>query len=130
MQVPWAREGSGFTALFEALALSLCQELPVRQAADLLRCSDKQLWRRIEFYVDQARALESFLGVQIVGVDETSLRRGQHYITVVHDLDAKRLLFCTPGRDHQTVQAFTQDLHAHGGERAGTRRALIRNVCP
>ncbi len=31
--VPWAREGSGFTMLFEALAISLCQELPVRQAA-------------------------------------------------------------------------------------------------
>ena len=33
MNVPWAREGSGFTLLFEALALSMCQGLPVRQAA-------------------------------------------------------------------------------------------------
>eukprot|EP01038_Epipyxis_sp_PR26KG_P019502 gene19502-27628_t len=57
-QVPWAREGSGFTALFEALALSLCRELPVRQAAALLRCTDKQLWRRIEHYVDEARSLD------------------------------------------------------------------------
>jgi transposase len=96
--VPWARPGSGFTAAFEALALALCRELPVRQAGALLRCSDKQLWRRIEFYVDQARASESFEGVQIVGIDETSVRRGQHYITVVHDLDAKRLLFAAEGR--------------------------------
>ena len=93
--VPWARPGSGFTAAFEALALALCRDLPVRQAASLLRCADKQLWRRIEFYVQQARALEVFADVQIVGVDETSLRRGQDYITVVHDLDAKRLLFAT-----------------------------------
>ena len=35
--VPWAREGSGFTLLFEALALSMCQGLPVRQAAQMLR---------------------------------------------------------------------------------------------
>ena len=56
--VPWAREGSGFTALFEALALALCRELPVRQAATLLRCADKQLWRRIEHYVERAHALE------------------------------------------------------------------------
>ena len=93
--VPWARPGSGFTAAFEALALTLCRDLPVRQAALLLRCADKQLWRRIEFYVQQARALEVFADVQIVGVDETSLRRGQDYITMVHDLDAKRLLFAT-----------------------------------
>ena len=35
--VPWAREGSGFTLLFEALALTMCQGLPVRQAAQMLR---------------------------------------------------------------------------------------------
>ncbi len=46
----------------------------MRQAASLLRCADKQLWRRIEFYVSQARAQESFAGVQTVGIDETSLR--------------------------------------------------------
>ena len=34
--VPWAREGSGLTALFEALALALRRELPVKQAAALL----------------------------------------------------------------------------------------------
>lgn len=67
--MPWARPGSGFTAAFEALALALCRELPVRQAASLLRCADKQLWRRIAFYVGQARSLESFACVQTVGID-------------------------------------------------------------
>jgi transposase len=114
--VPWAREGSGFTALFEALALALCRELPVRQAAAMLRCNDKQLWRRIEHYVEQARALDDMSSVKIVGIDDTSMHRGQSYITVVHDLDAKRLLFATPGRDHQTVVDFAADLKAHGGD--------------
>jgi transposase len=122
--VPWARPGSGFTAAFEALALTLCRDLPVRQAASLLRCADKQLWRRIELYVQQARALEVFADVQIVGVDETSLRRGQDYITVVHDLDAKRLLFATQGRSHQTVLDFAADLKAHGGD-----PIEVRHVC-
>ncbi len=121
--VPWAREGSGFTALFEALALSLCRELPVRQAAALLRCSDKPLWRRIEFYVKQARAQDDMSAVHTVGIDETSLRRGQHYITVVHDLPAKRLLFATEGRDHHAVLEFAQDLKAHGGDPAAVRHA-------
>lgn len=124
LPVPWARPGSGFTAAFEALALALCRELPVRQAAALLRCADKQLWRRIEIYVAQARELEDFAGVHIVGIDETSLRRGQDYITLVHDLDAKRLLFATQGRDHQTVLEFAADLKAHGGD-----PEVIRHVC-
>jgi len=122
--VPWARPGSGFTALFEALALSLCRELPVLQAARLLRCSDKQLWRRIAYYIEQARAQDDMKGVRIVGIDETSLRRGQDYITVVHDLEAKRLLFATAGRDHQTVVDFTADLKAHGGDPAAIEHVV------
>ena len=123
--VPWAREGSGFTLLFEALALTMCRELPVRQAARGLRVRDKQLWRRIEHYVTEARKKQDMSEVRIVGIDETSLRRGQDYVTVVHDLDAKRLLFCTPGRDHQTIQAFAQDLHAHGGEPTAIAHACM-----
>ena len=46
--------------------LALCRDLPVRQAAALLRCADKQLWRRIEFYVEQARALETFAGDAVI----------------------------------------------------------------
>jgi len=114
--VPWAREGSGFTLLFEALALSLCQDLPVRQAAQQLRCNDKQLWRRIEHYVGAARKLDDMSEVKIVGIDETSLRKGQNYITVVHDLERKRLLFACEGRDHQTVVDFASALKAHGGQ--------------
>ena len=124
VSVPWAREGSGFTALFEALALALCRDLPVRQAAALLRCSDKQLWRRIEHYVGQARALDDMSAVRIVGIDDTSLHRGQSYITVVHDLNTKRLLYATEGRDHQTVVDFAADLLAHGGD-----PAQVEHVC-
>ena len=124
VEVPWARAGSGFTALFEALALSLCQELPVRQAAALLRCADKQLWRRIEHYVGEARKLDDMSTVTLIGIDETSLRKGQNYITVVHDLNAKRLLFACEGRDHQTVVDFAADLKAHGGD-----PEQIKDVC-
>lgn len=42
LPVPWAREGSGFTLLFEALGLSLCRELPVRQAAK--SCTTVMYW--------------------------------------------------------------------------------------
>ena len=100
----------------------------MRQAAALLRCNDTQRWRRIEFYVEQARALERCEGVQIVGIDETSLRRGQHSITVVHDLDAKRLLFATEGRDHQTVVDFAADLKAYSGDPADVRHACMDNA--
>jgi transposase len=105
--VPWAREGSGFTLLFEALAPSLCKELPVAHAARQLRADAKALWRRIEHYVNQARAKDDMSQVRHIGIDKTSLRKGHEYITVVHDMEHKCLLFAPAGRDHTTVQAFT-----------------------
>lgn len=123
--VPWAREGSGFTLLFEALALTMCNGLPVRQTAQMLRVRDKQLWRRIEHYVTQARAKQDMSGVRLVGIDETSLRRGQDYITVTHDLQQKRLLFACHGRDHDAIEQFATDLQAHGGDRTAVAHACI-----
>lgn len=114
--VPWAREGSGFTLLFEALGLALCQELPVAQAANLLRVAAKRLWTRIDHYIKDARAKDDMSGVRHVGIDETSVKRGHEYITVVHDLETKRLLFACPGRDHATVENFASDLKVHGGD--------------
>ncbi len=116
VDVPWARPGSGFTLLFEALAMSLCQTLPVAQAARQLRVKGKRLWRRVEHYVTAARAKDTMAGVKLIGMDETSIRHGQNYVTVVHDLEAKRLLFLTEGCDHKTVAAFKADLVAHGGD--------------
>jgi transposase len=124
VEAPWARPGSGFTLLFEALALSLCRDLPVRQAAELLRVNDMQLWRRIEHYVDAARKLDTMENVRVIGLDETSVRRGHTYVTVVHDLEARRLLFACPGKDHPAVQGFRTDLLAHGGD-----PARIEHVC-
>lgn len=123
--VPWAREGSGFTLLFEALALTMCQGLPVRQAAQMLRVRDKQLWRRIEHYVSEARAKQDMSSVQLVGIDETSMKRGQDYITVAHDLDEKRLLFAVHGRDHDAVEKFAVDLEEHGAKRTAIAHACI-----
>ena len=122
--MPWAREGSGFTLLFEALALSLCRELPVAQAANLMRVAAKRLWTRIGHYVPLARAKDDMSGVRRIGVDETSAKKGHAYITVVHDLDAKRLLFACAGRDHETVTDFAHDLTAHGGE-----AEAVQHVC-
>jgi transposase len=124
VEVPWARPGSGFTLLFEALALCLAQSVPVARAASQLRVAPKRLWRRIDHYVTEARAKDSMAGVSLVGIDETSAERGQVYVTVVHDLEAKRLLFMTPGRASETVAAFSADLVAHGGD-----PAEIKHVC-
>ena len=115
LSVPWAREGSRFTLMFEALALTLAREMPVAACARILRCADNALWRQIDAHVGLARAKESCAGVALIGIDETSCAKGHSYITLVHDLQQARLIYATPGKDASTVHRFTQDLKSHQG---------------
>ncbi len=66
--------------------------------------------------VDRAVEAQDLSGVERVGIDETSSRRGHDYVSVFADLDARRGVFVTEGRDHETVQAFSLFLETHGGE--------------
>jgi transposase len=116
--LPWARPGSGFTLLFEALLVALLAQMPVKAVADLVGEHDTRLWRLLHHHVDQARAKVSMAEVTRVGVDETSAKRGQDYVSLFVDLDAPkpRVVFATEGRDHTTVARFAADLAVHGGD--------------
>jgi transposase len=115
VKVAWARPGSGFTLLFEALTMALCAEMPIRAVADLVGEHDTRVWRIVHHYVDEAVKQQDLSGVSRVGVDDTSFRRGQSYVTLFADLDRRRCVFATPGRDAATVERFAQNLRAHGG---------------
>ena len=123
--VPWARSGSGFTQLFDAFIIALVREMPVKAVADLLDVGDDRIWRVVTHYVEAARAEEDFSTVTAVGIDETAARRGHAYITLVHDLEARRLLFACAGRDQGTVARFVEDLEAHGGDTGSITAACI-----
>jgi transposase len=122
--VPWARAGSGFSLLFEALVVTLCKHMPVNTVATHLGVSDDALWRVLAYYTEAAREQEDFSAVKAVGIEETASKRGQHYITLFHDLEAKRLLFACPGANQAAIRSFGQDLRQHGGE-----PDRIDNVC-
>ena len=125
VQVPWARAGSGFTLLFEALVMTLCRDLPVNVIARHLTVTDTRLWRVLAAYVAKARAREDFSEVRRIGIDETAAKRGHNYVTLCFDLDRKKLLFGTEGRDHETIEKFVVDLEAHGGKAENITDAAI-----
>jgi len=116
VQVPWARPGSGFTLLFEAMILAMAPHMTMRAISRQVGEHDTRLWRIVTHYTDAGRAREDMSGVREVGIDETASRRGQTYVSVFVDLDRAKALFATPGRDAETVGAFAADLRAHGGD--------------
>jgi transposase len=125
VSVPWAREGSGFALLFEALIMALVQAMPVKAVARLVGEHDTRLWRVIHHYVDRGRARADFSAVTRVACDETAARRGHDYITLFVDLDRARVLFATEGKDAGTVAAFAADFAAHGGDPGAVAEVCI-----
>ena len=53
--VPWARPGSGFTLLSEAMVVEPAKSQPVADIAEQVGEHDTRLWRFIRHYVDEAR---------------------------------------------------------------------------
>jgi transposase len=123
--VPWARPGSGFTLLMEVAMLTFARQMPIAPLAKMAREHDTRVWRVIEHHVHTARATLDFSGVTKVGCDETSARRGHDYVALFMDLEARRVMFATPGKDANTVKAFADDLAAHGGE----PKTQVKEVC-
>lgn len=122
--VPWAREGSGFTLLFEAFLIRMVEDMPVNAVAEKVNEHDTRLWRVVHHYVESARDRADYSTVTNVAIDETSARKGHNYITLFADLDRRRIIFVADGKDSTTVEAFAADLKAHGGD-----PAAISEVC-
>jgi len=116
VSVSWARPGSGFTMLFEALALTFAAAMPVAKVAAMTREHDTRIWRVLEHHVHAARDCADFSRVCKVGMDETSAAKGQDYVSIFADMELARVLFATEGRSADTVARFAADLAQHGGD--------------
>jgi hypothetical protein len=79
IEPPWAGKLSGFTLLFEALVLMLCQQMTFAAAARLVGQTRHRVAAICERYVDLALAQADFSTVHELAIDETSRARGHDY---------------------------------------------------
>lgn len=118
--VPWARERSGFTLLFEAMVVTLAgmSRMSVRQVGALLGVNDARLWRSLAALVDTAYAKTDMSDVKAVGVDEKHIGRDR-VVTVVHEGSGPlrgRVLHVSEGCKGENVGKFAEALREHGGD--------------
>ena len=85
VKVPWAEPGSGFTALFEALAIDWLQEASTAAVARRLQLSWNAIDGIMQRAVKRGLARRKRKPSQRISVDETSFRKGHDYVTVVSD---------------------------------------------
>ncbi len=122
---PWEGRSKHFTQEFDAYAVTLMREMPVKRAGQILGECDSRMWRMLSAHVKATHACLSFDSVVWVGADEINLRKGHSYLTVFADLLAKRVLFATPGKDAPVWEVFAAVLLRHNGHPKPIRRVAI-----
>jgi transposase len=115
VRAPWEGRSRGLTQEFEAFALTLMREMPVKKAGEILGETDQKLWRALFAHVDAAWAELSWEHVVWVGADEMNRKKGHNYLTVFVDLVAKRVLLAVEGKDATVWERFSEQLGRHNG---------------
>lgn len=106
--VPWAEPDSGFTHRFEELVALLSQKTDKTTVSNLLRIAWYTVGRVIERVVRRLGGdpSERLRGLRRIGIDELSYRKHHHYVTVVVDLDTRRVVWVAEGKDAAALDGF------------------------
>ena len=118
--VPWARHDAHHTRDFEDVVAWLAQQMAKAPIAGLLRIAWDTVGKLVERVVADQLDYRRLQGLVAIGVDEISYRRGQRYLTSVADHRSGSIVWCAPGRNAATLQAFFDLL----GERKHSIRAV------
>lgn len=111
LRVPWAEEGSRFTALFEALAIDWMKVAPVAAVSERLQLSWDEAAGIQERAVRRGLARRELTEpIRHLGVDETSFQRRHEYVSVVTDLEGTRVLHVADDRKRESLDGFWQSL--------------------
>ena len=70
----------------------------------------------VEYQVKQALKNNDYSTITCFGVDETSKKKGHHYITVFADLNSGKVLFVCKGKDADTLTQFSEFLQKNNGD--------------
>jgi transposase len=119
--VPWARPGAHHTRDFEDVIAWLAQQMAKTPITKLMRIGWDTVGTIVERVVADHLDDDRLTGLIAIGCDEISYRRGQRYLTSVVNHQTGAIVWCSPGRNARTLQAFFDEL----GPR---RRQSIRAV--
>ena len=109
--VPWAGKHSRFTLMFEAFAIEVLLACgTVSAACDLLKLDWDAADAIMKRAVSRGLVRRDTETVTRVGIDEKSFGKGHDYVSVMTDIDGRRVLEVVPGRDREAADALWKAL--------------------
>lgn len=119
VRVPWAEAGSRFTLLFERLAISWLKEATPTAVARRLGLSWDEARGIQERAVRRGLSRRVNQPVARIGIDEKSFLKRHQYVSVVVDLDARRILHVADDRKAESLTGYFAGLS--DAERTGIK---------
>lgn len=105
-KVPWAEPGSGFTALFEALAISWLKVATVKAVSERMKISWDEAWGIMDRAVSRGLARREDTPIEELAVDETSFQKRHEYVTVLVDRKTGTVIDILDDRKKATLKKW------------------------
>jgi transposase len=110
VKVPWAEAGSGFTALFEAMAVFWLKQASTKAVASALGLSWNAVDGIMQRAVRRGLARRGELQPERLSIDETSFQKRHEYVTVVTDQATGHVIHVADDRTTASVESFYSSL--------------------
>lgn len=117
LSLPWAREWSWFTLLFESLVLELAKHIPLSKLAEHVQENDERLMRIVKYYVDKSKEKADYSKITRWWIDETSRKKWHNYITTFINFDTKKVSCIVEWKWKETVKWIVEDIEKHWWKR-------------
>jgi len=121
--VPWAEPHGRFTQMFESLVIVWQQSCRNKTAvAKCLRLSFDEVHGIMERAVERGLERRTEAPMRQLGLDEKSMKRGHHYLTVLSDLENNRVYDVVEGRTQAQCETLLSSL-------TDSQREAVTCVC-
>jgi len=123
VHVTWADEMTRFTQLFERLAIQMLRCSANRsQTAKILRVSWDEINQIMERGVSRGLSRRKEETIHSIGMDEKNFLSGHSYVTVMTDIEGKRVIDVAIDRDETAVNRLWEGLTVN-------QRGQVKAVC-
>lgn len=105
-KLPWADKWQRITNALALAIATLSRELSWSKAAEHFGVDWKTVAAAVKRAVARGLKLRRWKPLHMIGIDEVSRAKGQRYLTLVYDLERRRLVWIGQDRGTETMNAF------------------------
>lgn len=104
--VPWAYRWQRVTRALSLALAELSRKLTWKETAAHFGVNWKTVALAVKRAVEWGLKHRPWKALRVIGIDEVSRRKGQRYLTLVYDLERRRLVWIGEDRETKTMERF------------------------